>query len=609
MGIARKPKYDIFISYRRDGGADTAKHLRDSLAQHGYRVFLDVESLRSGPFNEQLYDIIDTATDFLLILPQGGLDRCESEGDWVRLEVERARERELNIIPIMLRGFSFPEHLPESIDFVRYQNGPEMTEATYWDAFVQRLEEQYLKSRRHEPWKRNLALAVSLALALAAGSGGYAHLRRYPHNNAQAGVVSSLISYLTLNLGTVDVASGQYRRELQYVAEYLQGSSSYSESELSLRLQAASDEIRSAEDDVCVPSDQLRSEIAEDGHFDLGELDAFQTYLVEQMEWYADCLDYLWRYTVPDADQRNSSKLAYVSMLQDMAELDGELIFYGLNETLLPVNDEDALADLKTTYLPELSNLYQSSLVLLDDRATIEGKEEAALNRYDKLMTSYGERMEDEEKRASDEMLLQRLDATIERMQAQGMDTIDLEERRDSLQQVMEERDKLRQELVQKSRELAEEKEALYEKFRPRETDDLDTLWGKGLKFLSVNMTDEAAECFDLYATRDEGDGRTAATAAKRYAEGCGELGISGGVVVFGYEEGMPRQDVQVGDIIYELNGQPVCDFGDYDAAVDGGTYVASVLRFSEQGYDLLEATIDTSLGRLALRGLAEERG
>ena len=46
----KKPekKYDVFISYRRDGGDVTAKHLRDALTEKGYKVFLDVESLRKN---------------------------------------------------------------------------------------------------------------------------------------------------------------------------------------------------------------------------------------------------------------------------------------------------------------------------------------------------------------------------------------------------------------------------------------------------------------------------------------------------------------------------------------------------------------------------------
>ena len=54
MSVKPEGKYDIFISYRRDGGQETARILRDSLAERGYRVFFDVESLRSGAFNTKL---------------------------------------------------------------------------------------------------------------------------------------------------------------------------------------------------------------------------------------------------------------------------------------------------------------------------------------------------------------------------------------------------------------------------------------------------------------------------------------------------------------------------------------------------------------------------
>ena len=112
--------YDVFISYRRSGGEYTAKILRDRLEDMGYRVFFDVESLRSGYFNTKLYSVIDECRDFLLILSPGALDRCANPDDWVRLEVERALAQEKNIIPIMLRGFDFPQQLPESLEHLRF---------------------------------------------------------------------------------------------------------------------------------------------------------------------------------------------------------------------------------------------------------------------------------------------------------------------------------------------------------------------------------------------------------------------------------------------------------------------------------------------------------
>ncbi len=120
---AEKEKYDIFISYRRDGGEDLATLLEERLVRLGYKVFFDVESLRSGEFNVKLLDAIENSEDFLLVLPERALDRCIDPKDWVRQEIAHALKHNKNIIPVMKRNFSFPDTLPEEIDKVRYMNG------------------------------------------------------------------------------------------------------------------------------------------------------------------------------------------------------------------------------------------------------------------------------------------------------------------------------------------------------------------------------------------------------------------------------------------------------------------------------------------------------
>lgn len=54
-----KQKYDIFVSYRRSS-YDTANLIATRLRAAGYSVFFDMETLRSGKFNEQLFDVIET---------------------------------------------------------------------------------------------------------------------------------------------------------------------------------------------------------------------------------------------------------------------------------------------------------------------------------------------------------------------------------------------------------------------------------------------------------------------------------------------------------------------------------------------------------------------
>ena len=94
--------YDTFISYRRDNGFYIARLVRDQLEKRGISAFLDLEELRSGKFNEKLYEVIRNSKNFILILPSGALDRCVNEDDWVRKEVEHAIAQNKNIVPIAL---------------------------------------------------------------------------------------------------------------------------------------------------------------------------------------------------------------------------------------------------------------------------------------------------------------------------------------------------------------------------------------------------------------------------------------------------------------------------------------------------------------------------
>lgn len=131
-------KYQIFISYRRDGGEDLARILEYKLTEQGFKVFFDVESLRSGAFNKALFEKIAECIDVLVVLPPRGLDRCSDPNDWVRLEIARALELKKNVIPIIMRNFTFPEKLPEDINPLRYMNAINASNE-YFDATIEKL--------------------------------------------------------------------------------------------------------------------------------------------------------------------------------------------------------------------------------------------------------------------------------------------------------------------------------------------------------------------------------------------------------------------------------------------------------------------------------------
>ena len=94
-------KYDVFISYRREGGKEFARSIKAALELRGFSVFLDFDELKDGIFDNRILEAIEASPVFLFILSNGSLDRCANEDDWVRKEVEHAYSHGRHIIPIL----------------------------------------------------------------------------------------------------------------------------------------------------------------------------------------------------------------------------------------------------------------------------------------------------------------------------------------------------------------------------------------------------------------------------------------------------------------------------------------------------------------------------
>lgn len=151
-------KYQIFVSYRREGGDMLAGRVADNLTQRGYRVFFDVEAMRSGEFNEQIYDAIDGCSDFIMILSTtpNALERCKNEGDWVRRELGYALKKGKNIIPVFARDYEFPEVLPDELEGIRNKQGIHASRDFFpeaMDRLVSYLKAKLPGSRRCRPQK------------------------------------------------------------------------------------------------------------------------------------------------------------------------------------------------------------------------------------------------------------------------------------------------------------------------------------------------------------------------------------------------------------------------------------------------------------------------
>ncbi|CAG7823163.1 unnamed protein product [Allacma fusca] len=139
---------DVFISYRRSNGSQLASLLKVHLTLRGFTVFIDVERLEAGKFDNNLLQSIRQARHFLLVLTPNALDRCVNDNeckDWVHKEIVAALESQCNIIPIMDSSFNWPEseNLPEDMQPVLSFNGVKWIH-DYQDACVEKLE-RFLK--------------------------------------------------------------------------------------------------------------------------------------------------------------------------------------------------------------------------------------------------------------------------------------------------------------------------------------------------------------------------------------------------------------------------------------------------------------------------------
>lgn len=147
---------DVFISYRRANGSQLASLLKVHLQLRGFSVFLDIEKLRAGKFDEGLLSSVKMAKHFIIVLTPNSLDRCigdNNQKDWVHKEIVAAINSGCNIIPLM-DNFTFPpaDMLPEDMRQIVFFNGIRWIH-DYQDACVEKLE-KFLRGEVNTSSKR-----------------------------------------------------------------------------------------------------------------------------------------------------------------------------------------------------------------------------------------------------------------------------------------------------------------------------------------------------------------------------------------------------------------------------------------------------------------------
>ncbi len=130
--------YDVFISYRREGGAAEARLIQSALQARNVRAYLDVTELGRGYFDDALLRGIEQTPNFVVILSPHALDRSESDEDWLRKEIAHALKCERNVVPLLMPGFQFPPKLPRDLKNLPRHQGMDYSHL-YFDAMMQKL--------------------------------------------------------------------------------------------------------------------------------------------------------------------------------------------------------------------------------------------------------------------------------------------------------------------------------------------------------------------------------------------------------------------------------------------------------------------------------------
>ncbi|HET9385682.1 MAG TPA: TIR domain-containing protein, partial [Gemmatimonadales bacterium] len=134
----------ILVNYRRDDSAAYAGRLADRLREHFGRenVFVDIDTIRPG---EDFVDRIDqsiAACDVLVAVigkswltavdPQGRR-RLDREDDFVRMEIAKALERHIRVIPALVGDAGLPEatQLPQDLVALSRRQAIEISDSRF----------------------------------------------------------------------------------------------------------------------------------------------------------------------------------------------------------------------------------------------------------------------------------------------------------------------------------------------------------------------------------------------------------------------------------------------------------------------------------------------
>jgi hypothetical protein len=573
MEMKPSQKYDVFLSYRREGGQETALLLYERLTRAGYRVAFDLETLRSGRFDEQLLQTIASCKDVLVILGPHALDRCSDREDWVRQEIACALRNGLNVVPLLLRGFAFPPPatLPEDIRGLTFRQGVEAS-MSHFDSTFQRLEHLL---RAKPVWFHRRMTWIMAALAgialLAAGLHSFLPSKgtirqtdapSYPSSRSEIQQLNEVVSVVSRQAEAYQEAA---RARSALVSRAYRAAQVSVPSVLEAEIPPFRRSLASAIDKLvkerppATAFDALRtSPIPIDVYgalFDVTEQELYEDlqHLPAILSFYAD----------PNNPLSKSDRLDGIDRQATLIQLKAQWYALGVFELFQDVAPSALLDFRKLT--PAFTDIPRLSQAWPSDREQLEIEQLAINEQIQKTLrdaTALAGKLNLEtasDRAALEQLLVQSGISSNRATELTGRYAVLAAKQTD---------------LSATEGFLAAKKEALYAKFKPLPSDDSGILWSKALRFRAVHMEEAALEALAFLAERDSPDFRPGAVRAMEAICKLGEsVPFDSGVMVSAYEPPAVSHAVfQPGDVIVAHDGSFIRHVDDWKTA-PGSTY------------------------------------
>lgn len=562
-------QYDIFISYRRSDGFATARLIYDRLEKAGYRVSFDMETLRSGNFNTQLYKRIENCKDVVVIVSKDALQfRDNPEHDWLRLEVAHALKLNKNIIPVFLRDVVIPqkEDLPEDIAELVMKNGVTASEE-HFDSAVKKLR-RFLHSRRKI--RHKLLFATMIFVALAMTVTGYYFYKNpvYPLTYVEKQEFSLIFNYLVQQVENVNLAEHHYDKLLNAAQNsVLTGEMDNFKDERACfeNYLKGMKKVKFQDDFVAMAQ---RSKV-----IDAGDLKLFPQVYDDYIKFVAEKPDMITRTIDPRNLTNKSDKLRLIQISREFGHILAESLEIHFIALLYKVRSSN-VNDFKKLIAPQLTNLsrlsapwptVESDIVNLfnqgNERLKVLFQEESTILGN----VSQAKSVEEQHFR--------------EQCRKQGFTEAQI----DKLLQKMYDVSRKKSKLQETQTHLKELQRKVREKFAPQVNDSDDILWRKMIALKKCYLPEDALSVLALVGkNQDKTIPDKVCRVAEKVLQHPQNLPFVHGIVVCFFEAPATGHAIfQPGDVIVNVNGKPCLDYKDFRSA-EGVKYI--LYRLDDKG-------------------------